>query len=470
MKSPTSGGLVGAILICLGLFASSLAYAAGDPQPPQPSTPAATPTPDVRQTLDEMASLEAQIEKAQRQHWDEQRRLFDANRSLRSIQSNLENKVRMQDQGLQFFQLRDEQTREDLQAIERDAAESRAILRGARESLRLSSTAIFAATASPSPPPSSLLTLALLQGSQYDRARVASRQILRTEDQRAGLMRERQNVESTASDHTTFTQYGLEQLRERHAALARQVADLQSQLDAESQAMRQMTGRHDEMKKLIATLAENETAETSLTTTASSSSPALNPKPVLPDQMPQPPLNPTPLVEAAREQAPGLLAGTDVASLAKIGGRTPKNGTLIAEVPYEDGSSPMVSRLQEGDSPDRTNSTGTRQYFWRARPVGVRLPVAGKVIFSNPFAGYRHLLIIDHGGGWRTLYGNLTDCPLTAGQPVPAGQLIGRYQARQGAHADPFWFEVRQGVQAVEAKSWPVLPPDWEHTLLVQVP
>ncbi len=61
----------------------------------------------------------------------------------------------------------------------------------------------------------------------------------------------------------------------------------------------------------------------------------------------------------------------------------------------------------------------------------------GKVVYADRFIGYGNLVIIDHGGGYYTLYANLSDINTVVGAEVYANKLIGTVD-------DYLHFEIRK--------------------------
>lgn len=70
----------------------------------------------------------------------------------------------------------------------------------------------------------------------------------------------------------------------------------------------------------------------------------------------------------------------------------------------------------------------------------VRAVNKGEVIFSGEFRSYGQMIIIDHGGGFYTLYGNLGEILVEEGKMVKEGDAIGTISALE----EPIlYFEVR---------------------------
>jgi len=85
----------------------------------------------------------------------------------------------------------------------------------------------------------------------------------------------------------------------------------------------------------------------------------------------------------------------------------------------------------------------------RTQPVVAVWP--GRVVFSSPFRGYGHLVIIDHGEGYFSLYAHLSGVTCQVGDGVRKGDVLA---APGGDAGDRVYFEVRKG-------SNPLNPIDW---------
>ena len=77
---------------------------------------------------------------------------------------------------------------------------------------------------------------------------------------------------------------------------------------------------------------------------------------------------------------------------------------------------------------------------------------AGKVVYAERFLGYGNVILVDHEGGYYTLYGNLTDMLVFTGSSVAEGQVI----AKVGGSVDGpiMHFEVRKGGKPVDPVQW----------------
>jgi len=78
----------------------------------------------------------------------------------------------------------------------------------------------------------------------------------------------------------------------------------------------------------------------------------------------------------------------------------------------------------------------------------------GEVAFSGPFAGFGHLIIVQHGNETFTLYGHMRVGHAAKGDRVTAGQVIGRAGQPPGARDSRLYFELRVDGQPVNPLQW----------------
>ena len=67
----------------------------------------------------------------------------------------------------------------------------------------------------------------------------------------------------------------------------------------------------------------------------------------------------------------------------------------------------------------------------------------GTVIMAASYSGYGNAVIIDHGGGYQTLYGHLSSFAVSQGQSVSQAQTIGAVGCTGSCTGDHLHFEVR---------------------------
>jgi septal ring factor EnvC (AmiA/AmiB activator) len=77
----------------------------------------------------------------------------------------------------------------------------------------------------------------------------------------------------------------------------------------------------------------------------------------------------------------------------------------------------------------------------------------GKVVFANFLRGYGMLVILDHGGGWMSMYGNNEALLHRVGDTVDAGEAVGTAMAPTGVNTGAY-FELRHGNKPVDPRSW----------------
>lgn len=88
----------------------------------------------------------------------------------------------------------------------------------------------------------------------------------------------------------------------------------------------------------------------------------------------------------------------------------------------------------------------------------VRAVYSGKVVFADWLRGYGLLIIIDHGGGYMTLYGNADGLLKNLDDWVEGGELIAQ-AGRSGGQSDSgLYFEVRHKGQVSNPLGWLVKP------------
>lgn len=68
---------------------------------------------------------------------------------------------------------------------------------------------------------------------------------------------------------------------------------------------------------------------------------------------------------------------------------------------------------------------------------------AGTVIMAGSYSGYGNAVIVDHGGGYQTLYAHLSSFAVSNGQSVSQGQTVGAVGCTGSCTGDHLHFEVR---------------------------
>jgi septal ring factor EnvC (AmiA/AmiB activator) len=75
----------------------------------------------------------------------------------------------------------------------------------------------------------------------------------------------------------------------------------------------------------------------------------------------------------------------------------------------------------------------------------------GKVVFAKPFRGFGNLLILDHGGGYYTLYAQARQLVKKVGEVVAAGDTVG---ISGFGDNKKIYFEIRQRGTPLNPLQW----------------
>jgi septal ring factor EnvC (AmiA/AmiB activator) len=106
-------------------------------------------------------------------------------------------------------------------------------------------------------------------------------------------------------------------------------------------------------------------------------------------------------------------------------------------------------------APRAGQGTAWRGVFIRAASgAQVRAVSDGAVVYSNWLRGYGNLLIIDHGGGYLSIYGNNDALYKEAGATVRTGEAIASVGASGSESESGVYFEIRHRGQAVDPMQW----------------
>ncbi|MDI6890533.1 MAG: peptidoglycan DD-metalloendopeptidase family protein [Thermodesulfovibrionales bacterium] len=78
----------------------------------------------------------------------------------------------------------------------------------------------------------------------------------------------------------------------------------------------------------------------------------------------------------------------------------------------------------------------------------------GKVVFAEWFKGYGQLMIVNHGDGYHTLYGSLSEIFFKVGDIINIGQTIGRVGNSGILNAPGLYFELRYRGKPLDPLHW----------------
>ncbi len=89
-----------------------------------------------------------------------------------------------------------------------------------------------------------------------------------------------------------------------------------------------------------------------------------------------------------------------------------------------------------------------------AEGTPIRSVYGGKVIFGDWFSGYGRIIIVDHGGGYYTLYGHLLELTVAVGDEVEADKIIGLVGDSGSLEGAALYFEIRYHGKPVDPSPW----------------
>lgn len=92
--------------------------------------------------------------------------------------------------------------------------------------------------------------------------------------------------------------------------------------------------------------------------------------------------------------------------------------------------------------------------FATERAAPVRAVSQGRVVYADWLAGLGLLIIIDHGGGYMSLYGHNARLYEAVGQHVAAGQTIAQAGDSGGSTRPELYFEIRKDGKPVDPRLW----------------
>ena len=84
----------------------------------------------------------------------------------------------------------------------------------------------------------------------------------------------------------------------------------------------------------------------------------------------------------------------------------------------------------------------------------VRAVAAGRVAYADWLKGYGLLLIIDHGGGWMSLYAFNDSLLKNVGDNVASGEAVASVGSSGGQGRPALYFELRHDGQPADPRSW----------------
>jgi murein DD-endopeptidase MepM/ murein hydrolase activator NlpD len=91
-----------------------------------------------------------------------------------------------------------------------------------------------------------------------------------------------------------------------------------------------------------------------------------------------------------------------------------------------------------------------------AAPAGAPIKAAqsGTVIFSGHLSGYGNTIILEHAGGYRTLYGHASKNLVKEGELISAEQVIGEVGSSGRSRGTHLHFELQKGGERIDPREF----------------
>lgn len=385
----------------------------------------------------EMAAIEEQIEDLLLEQAVQSEEIDDLNRDLTVASKFMTGSDDLRTKGRRVLDSLDREAGRDIGIMEDAERSGRARLRTSTQGVRLSAPLLLHALDNRGPADARTVALAVLAGQHRGQAHLAVEQLLRLTELQTSRAADQRRIQSLRRRHSEFSKLKLDELRTRHRELSGSLDRAYSSSRRIETHVASLTEQRQALDGLIARLTapryETQDAEVEL--------------------------------EPAAGDIEDLTGGAEV---------------TLAEVPYDDEQTQLALGTRAGDGrptvefdipPDASAggpeggigpAAAESHRQWRAGATDVFAIASGRVLFSGAFAGYAHLLVVDHGRGWTSVHGNLTSCSLVEGQAVAGGALLGRYDPQDSNSHEPFWIEIRRETQPVPIQSMPQAGPDWE--------
>ncbi|MFI5347577.1 MAG: murein hydrolase activator EnvC family protein [Elusimicrobiota bacterium] len=139
--------------------------------------------------------------------------------------------------------------------------------------------------------------------------------------------------------------------------------------------------------------------------------------------------------------------------------RRPAGVKAVLDVPRHSLPWPASGKVLSGFGRERDPELGTwivRQGVTIGTAAGspVTAVAAGRVIFSGPFRSYGQVAIVDHGGGFFSVYGGLGEILKEKGAEARAGEPIARAGDAKDGNGGKVYFEIRRGTEALDPTAW----------------
>lgn len=109
-----------------------------------------------------------------------------------------------------------------------------------------------------------------------------------------------------------------------------------------------------------------------------------------------------------------------------------------------------------GAKRDDTGISWKGLFIRAAEGADVKTVASGRVVFADWMRGFGNLIIVDHGSGYMSLYGNNQAVLKSVGEEVTAGDAIASVGNSGGNESNGVYYELRRNSQPFDPMSWSV--------------
>jgi murein hydrolase activator len=109
-----------------------------------------------------------------------------------------------------------------------------------------------------------------------------------------------------------------------------------------------------------------------------------------------------------------------------------------------------------GAKRDDTGISWKGLFIRAAEGAEVKTVATGRVVFADWMRGFGNLIIVDHGSGYMSLYGNNQAMLKNVGEEVTAGDAIASIGNSGGNESNGVYYELRRNSQPFDPLSWSV--------------
>ena len=107
-----------------------------------------------------------------------------------------------------------------------------------------------------------------------------------------------------------------------------------------------------------------------------------------------------------------------------------------------------------GSTREDTSVSWKGLFIRAAEGADVKSVASGRVVFADWMRGFGNLIIVDHGGGYMSLYGNNQSVLKREGEEVNAGDTIAAVGNSGGNESNGLYYELRRQSKPFDPMSW----------------